>query len=260
MVSSREPVRSCWSCSWCSCRARRARRRRVEMTWSSSGRRRWSPAARAAGRSRRPTSRSPRSPKMSASGFPEISSTAVMKSSARTNTIADRGGNRTPGEPRPAVSRPGPTLASGRVVAWRRSVAGASAAAEISRRSVSPRRRHVRPIRCTGCLRLRPPDRPRLAPTMRPATTAVTAGPGTPQLAQQGRRLRGADHDLLDGFVTTLDRLGHEGRRHGGGGGTDRHADDGPLDPEGGRDDGSDHGTGSRGQDLANRELHARAV
>lgn len=75
-------------------------------------------------------------PKIAAKGLPEISSTAVMNRSASTNTMAavpamaPQENRRTPGR-----------LGAGRidpVLARRRSVAGASVLAEISRRSVSP--------------------------------------------------------------------------------------------------------------------------
>ncbi len=75
-------------------------------------------------------------PKIAAKGLPEISSTAVMNMSASTNTtaavvaMAPQENRRTPG-----------WLGAGRigaVLARRRSVAGASVSAEISRRSVSP--------------------------------------------------------------------------------------------------------------------------
>ena len=75
-------------------------------------------------------------PKIVERGFPEISSMAVMNSRASTNTIAAvtamvlQEKRRTPG--RPVVVR------IGAVLACRRSVAGASATAEISRRLVSP--------------------------------------------------------------------------------------------------------------------------
>ena len=76
-------------------------------------------------------------PKIADKGWPEISSTAVINSSARTNTTAAVPAM-APQENRcGARGRPGPGCI-GRVVARRRSVAGAPAAAEISRRSVSP--------------------------------------------------------------------------------------------------------------------------
>jgi hypothetical protein len=80
----------------------------------------------------------PALPKMSASGLPEISSTAVMKSSASTKTIPIVAAMTRHENPGRAVGRPVPPGATGNVVAWRRSVAGASATGEISRRSVSP--------------------------------------------------------------------------------------------------------------------------
>ena len=74
-------------------------------------------------------------PKIAASGFPEISSIAVMNSSAITNTMAAVPAmvvHRNPGGP---PGRRG-CRGGGRVVASMRCVAGASATAEISSRSV----------------------------------------------------------------------------------------------------------------------------
>ena len=76
----------------------------------------------------------PALPKIDASGLPEMSSTAVMNMSASTNTMAAvpaMAGQ----EKRHAGPREGGT---GVVVASNCSVAGASAFAEISRRSVAP--------------------------------------------------------------------------------------------------------------------------
>jgi hypothetical protein len=79
-------------------------------------------------------------PKIVDRGFPEISSMAVMKSSARTNTIATvpamaRHENPCGVTRRAAACRPGVVI--GAVVACKRWVAGVSAVAEISSRSVS---------------------------------------------------------------------------------------------------------------------------
>lgn len=80
----------------------------------------------------------PALPKMDASGLPEISSIAVMSMSASTKTMAavpamadQENGRRAP------VRAPGTAGCIGVVVACSRSVAGASATAEISRRPVS---------------------------------------------------------------------------------------------------------------------------
>ncbi len=75
-------------------------------------------------------------PKIAVNGLPEISSTAVMNMSASTNTMAAVPAM-APQENRRTRGR----LAAGRigaVLARKSSVAGASASAEISRRSVSP--------------------------------------------------------------------------------------------------------------------------
>jgi hypothetical protein len=76
-------------------------------------------------------------PKMAESGLPEMSSIAVMKSSANTNTMPTVAAiPRHENRPTMTGRRPGGGV--GLVVACRRSVAGASATAEISRRSVAP--------------------------------------------------------------------------------------------------------------------------
>ena len=76
----------------------------------------------------------PALPKMDAKGLPEMSSTAVMNISASTNTMAA-----VPAMVGQEYRRTGRRAGRiGVVVASRRSVAGASAAAEISRRCVSP--------------------------------------------------------------------------------------------------------------------------
>ena len=72
-------------------------------------------------------------PKMADSGLPEISSTAVMNSSASTNTVTALTAIARHENPRRTAGR----ATGGRVglvEATRRSVAGASAAAEISKR------------------------------------------------------------------------------------------------------------------------------
>ncbi len=80
----------------------------------------------------------PALPKMDANGLPEISSMAVMNMRASTKTMAavpamaDQENCR-----RAPVRAPGTAGCTGVVVACRRSVAGASATAEISRRPVS---------------------------------------------------------------------------------------------------------------------------
>ena len=79
----------------------------------------------------------PALPKMSASGFPEISSMAVMKSKARAKTMPTVAAMAPQENPSGAPDRRGPGRPGGSVVARRCSVAGASAAAEISRRAVS---------------------------------------------------------------------------------------------------------------------------
>ena len=75
-------------------------------------------------------------PKMLESGLPEISSTAVMNSNASTNTVTALTAMARQENPRSAAGR---TTAArvGLVEADRRSVDGASAAAEISKRRVS---------------------------------------------------------------------------------------------------------------------------
>ena len=76
----------------------------------------------------------PALPKIDASGLPEMSSTAVMNMSASTNTMAA-----VPAMAGQEKRRAGPREgATGVVVASSCSVAGASAFAEISRRSVAP--------------------------------------------------------------------------------------------------------------------------
>ncbi len=76
-------------------------------------------------------------PKIAASGFPEISSMAVMNISAITNTMAAVPAMVVQRNFRGLPARPdGPAGCIGRVVASMRCVAGAPATAEISRRSV----------------------------------------------------------------------------------------------------------------------------
>ncbi len=76
-------------------------------------------------------------PKIAASGFPEISSMAVMNISAITNTMAAVPAMVVHRNFRGPPARPdGPAGCIGRVVASMRCVAGAPATAEISRRSV----------------------------------------------------------------------------------------------------------------------------
>ena len=75
-------------------------------------------------------------PKMLDSGFPEISSTAVMNSSANTNTVTALMAMARQENPRRTAGR-ATAARVGLVDATRRSVAGASAVAEISKRWVS---------------------------------------------------------------------------------------------------------------------------
>lgn len=75
-------------------------------------------------------------PKMADNGLPEISSTAVMNSSASTNTVTALTAMARQENPRRTAGR-ATAARVGLVEATRRSVAGASAAAEISRRWVS---------------------------------------------------------------------------------------------------------------------------
>jgi hypothetical protein len=77
-------------------------------------------------------------PKMADSGLPEISSIAVISSSASTKTITALTAIVCQENRRATAVGRGVAGGSGRVVACRRSVAGASVTAEISRRSVSP--------------------------------------------------------------------------------------------------------------------------
>jgi hypothetical protein len=75
-------------------------------------------------------------PKMADSGLPEISSMAVMKSSASTNTVTALTAIARQENPRRRAGR-ATVVRLGLVEATRRSVAGASAVAEISKRWVS---------------------------------------------------------------------------------------------------------------------------
>ncbi len=77
-------------------------------------------------------------PKMADNGLPDISSIAVISSSASTKTITAATAIVCHENRRPAAAERGPAGGSGRVEACRRSVAGASVTAEISRRSVCP--------------------------------------------------------------------------------------------------------------------------
>ncbi len=80
-------------------------------------------------------------PKMAVRGLPEISSTAVMHNSASTNTTAAVAAMARQEKPVAASVRravDGDGDGDGLMCACRRSVAGAAATAEISRRSVSP--------------------------------------------------------------------------------------------------------------------------
>ena len=60
----------------------------------------------------------------------------------------------------------------------------------------------------------------------------------------------------LTALCVRLDRLEGESRSRGGGDGADGHPDDRALDPEDGRDDGSQHRADGGGQDLPVGELH----
>ena len=102
----------------------------------------------------------PALPKMSASGFPEISSMAVMKSRARAKTMPTVAAMAPHENPSGAPDRRGPGRPGGSVVARRCSVAGASATAEISRRCGLPRwcRCHLDRVRRPAALRRRPSD------------------------------------------------------------------------------------------------------
>ena len=188
----------------------------------------------------------PALPKIDANGLPEMSSMAVMNMSASTNTMAA-----VPAMVGQENRRAGPRAGGiGVVVASRRSVAGASAAAEISRRCVSPT---GAPVDCISTV-----SAPAPAVGLGVGrTTRITAGARRPQLAQERRRLGCPHDDLLDGLLAPFDGLGHERRAEGGDRRPDGHADDRPLDPEDRRDDRGDHRTRGGGQDLAEREFHS---
>ncbi len=97
-------------------------------------------------------------PKIADRGLPEISSTAVMSSSASTNTTATVPAMPRQENPGRAVRRPTDGGVGGVVVARSRWVAGVSAVAEISKRSVSAAGASVDAISTvSGAL---PPDRP----------------------------------------------------------------------------------------------------
>ena len=197
-------------------------------------------------------------PKIADSGLPEISSMAVMNISASTNTTAAVPAMAVHLNVRGLPARPdGPAGCIGKVVAPRRWVAGAlghgrdlQALGPLRRRR---RRRHLDRVR-SGTGRRRP-GRPR----RRGAPLALLVA-GATELAQQRGGLGGPHDHLLDGLMAPLDRLRHERRGDGGGRRTDGHADDGALDPEGRRDDRRDHRAGGGGQDLTDRELHARTA
>ena len=100
----------------------------------------------------------PALPKMSASGFPEINSMAVMKSRARTKTMPMVPAMAPQENRSGAPGCRGRGRAGGSVVARRRSVAGASATAEISRCSVSAACRHLDGVCWVAPLGRRSPD------------------------------------------------------------------------------------------------------
>ena len=171
-------------------------------------------------------------PKMLDSGLPEISSMAVMKSSASTNTVTAAGSD---GAPRESAGRRPARARIGLVVALQ----------ALCRRGIGRRRDLQRSVSPTGAAvdvisrRLRS-SRPRplpLVPTTSSTMPTSPADTGTAELAQQRGRLGRLDHHLLDGLVAPLDRLCHQGGAHGGGRRADGHADDRALDPEGRRDD-----------------------
>ena len=179
-------------------------------------------------------------PKIVDSGLPEISSIAVMNSSARTKTMATV----------PAMARqekPGGVRA-GRALSRRcrrglQALRGRSRrVAEISRRSVSADEAADDAI-STVSARVAA-LRPRLPDHLRGGRRRVgvhrgrrrPARAGAPEPAQQASSLGSPDHDLLDDLVAPVDRLGHEGGAHGGRGRADGHADDRPLHPEDRRD------------------------
>ena len=119
-------------------------------------------------------------PKIADRGLPEISSTAVMNSSARTNTMATVPAMARQENPCGVVRR-AMCVGVGVVVARRRWVAGVSAVAEISRRSVSPAGAAVDAISTvSGALPPCGSDRPTTSVGAEDASTEDVDGPLAP--------------------------------------------------------------------------------
>ncbi len=196
---------------------------------------------------------------MADSGFPEISSIAVMNRRAITNTMAavpamvcQLNDRRAPGRPSPV----GPAGCIGRVVASIRSVAGA----------LRPGGRDLEAIGLLG----RSPSTPPRRPCRRtgdadgvgdgehpPDESASPVATVAPSLRSSGDESGARTTTCLTACWPRSIDWATNAVREGGGGRPDGHADDGALDPEGGRDDRRDDRTDGGGQDLADRELHA---
>ena len=118
-------------------------------------------------------------PKIADRGLPEISSTAVMNSRARTNTTATLPAMARQENPCGVVRRATCVgVGVGVVVARRRWVAGVSAVAEISRRSVSPAGAGVDAISTvSGALPPSGSDRPTTSVGAEDASTEDADGP-----------------------------------------------------------------------------------